>query len=229
MSTAASAEPRRASVSGDAETVSRILDGAYQAVVRRGLSKVSMSNIGESAGVSRGTLYRYFASKDEVLSALPDFILLRWEQDMRAAVASHPEPEDRLRVVMEAIIGYADRAPESLRLIQQEPELGLAMLKRNLPQTVRVVADLLEPVIEDAAVVRHRVVTGPEFAEIMLRIAMSGFLVPGTRTRQLAKRVASVWDFMSAVRSVDDQTPDAPGDRIAEVAPLSRGRRQRRA
>jgi AcrR family transcriptional regulator len=229
VSTAARAEPRRSAVSGDAETVSRILDGAYEAVVRRGLNKVSMSNIGESAGVSRGTLYRYFASKDEVLGALPDFILLRWEQDLRAAVASHPEPEDRLRVVMEAIIGYADQAPEALRLIQQEPELGLAMLRRNLPQTVRVVAELLAPVIEDAAVVRHRVVTGPELAEIILRIAMSGFLVPGTRTRQLAKRVANVWDFMSSTGSADEHTADVPSDRIAEVAPLSRGRRERRA
>ena len=46
------------------ETVNRILDGALRALARRGLRKLSMSDICEEAGISRGTLYRYFKSKD---------------------------------------------------------------------------------------------------------------------------------------------------------------------
>jgi AcrR family transcriptional regulator len=209
--------------------VERILDGALQAVARRGLQKVSMSDIGDSAGVSRGTLYRYFASRDDVLAALPDYILQRFEQRLRCAVAERSDPDDRLRVVMETIVGYADVAPEERRLIELAPEFGLTFLERNLPETVRVVADALEPVIENAAVVRARIITGPELAEIILRIAMSGFLVRGTRTRQLPKRVASVWNFLNAPASAEEKAAKTEPDGMAWVAQLPRTRPRRGA
>ncbi|WP_432198176.1 TetR/AcrR family transcriptional regulator [Streptomyces sp. bgisy027] len=217
-------EPRRATSPGEAGTVDRILDGALRAAARRGLQKLSMSDIGDSANVSRGTLYRYFASKDDVIAALPDHLLMRWEQHLRGAVAQQPRREDRVRVVMEAIIGYATASPELLRMIQLEPEFGLDFLERKLPDSVRIVADLLEPVIDDAAVVHARVITGPELAEILLRIAMSGFLVPGTRTRQLSRRVANFWDFMNVGVEETDH-----GERMAAVAQLSHGQRRRHA
>lgn len=227
MPRARSEQPRRA-VPGEPGTVERILDGALRAAARRGLQKLSMSDIGDNAAVSRGTLYRYFGSRDDVLAALPDHVLRRFEQYLAAAVAERPAPEDRLRVAMEAIIDYADSSPEALRLIQMEPEFGLIFLQRNLPETVRVVAGALEPVIEDAAVVRARIITGPELAEIMLRIAMSGFLVPGTRTRQLPKRVANVWDFLNTAAAEKAPEPDRP-DGIARVTQMPRPRRQRQA
>lgn len=193
------------------------------AIARRGLRKVTMTDIGESAAVSRGTLYRYFASKDDVLNALPDFLQRRWERDIRAAVADRPESADRLRVVMDAIIGYADTAPESLRLIRQEPAFGLTMLARNLPAAVRAVTDLLAPVIEEAAVVRDRAVTGPELAEIMLRVGMSGYLVPTTHTWQLGTRMAGVWDFLNTNEKIEAGTATEP-DRVANVADMPRRR-----
>jgi AcrR family transcriptional regulator len=51
-------------------TRERILDGAVQAVALHGLSKLGMSDVSRSAGVARGTVYRYFASRDELLNAL---------------------------------------------------------------------------------------------------------------------------------------------------------------
>jgi AcrR family transcriptional regulator len=208
--------------------VERILEGALRAVARRGLQKVSMSDIGDTAAVSRGTLYRYFASRDDVLAALPDYMLRQFERRLEAAVAEHPDPEDRLRIVMEVIVDYADTAPEALRLIQAEPELGLKFLERNLPETVRVVADALEPVIKDAAVVHARIITGPELAEIMLRIGMSGFLVRGTRTRQLPRRVANVWAFLNPAPGEKTATP-ARTDGVARIAELPRTGRRRHA
>ncbi|MGX1675546.1 TetR/AcrR family transcriptional regulator [Streptomyces sp. NPDC055400] len=221
-------EPRRAASPGEAGTVERILDGALRAAARRGLQKLSMSDIGDSANVSRGTLYRYFASKDDVIDALPDHLLLRWKQHLRQAVAQQPRPEERVRVVMEAITGYATASPELLRMIQLEPEFGLDFLERKLPDSVRIVADVLEPVIEDAAVVHARVITGPELAEILLRIAMSGFLVPGTRTRQLPKRVANFWDYVNVGVDVAAEEGDR-AKRMAAVAQLPRDQRRRHA
>ena len=51
-------------------TRTRILEGALQAIGRHGLAKLGMSDVSEHAGVSRGTLYRYFPSREELLQSL---------------------------------------------------------------------------------------------------------------------------------------------------------------
>ena len=50
-------------------SVIRILSGALDAIASRGVKRLSMSDIIDASGVSRGTLYRYFSNKDEVLGA----------------------------------------------------------------------------------------------------------------------------------------------------------------
>jgi DNA-binding phage protein len=53
-------------------SVIRILSGALDAIASRGARRLSMSDIIEASGVSRGTLYRYFSNKEEVLSAVAE-------------------------------------------------------------------------------------------------------------------------------------------------------------
>ncbi|ROO88026.1 TetR family transcriptional regulator [Actinocorallia herbida] len=221
MPTPPSTTPR-----GDADTVVRILDGAMRVAARKGIRKMSMSDISESAGVSRGTVYRYFPSKDHVLGSLTNHALHRWEQHMRAAVAARPRAADRLRVVMDSIVGYGEACPEALEIIRLDQDLGLTFLHSCLPDTVRIMADLLEPVIDEAAVVRARVITGPELAELVYRIGLAAFLVPATRTKQLPRRVAAVWDFLNgaalSVHGADEET----GESQAEITQFTGGSRR---
>jgi len=47
-----------------------VLEAATSCILKKGLDKTSMSDIAERAGVSRRTLYRTFASKEELYAAL---------------------------------------------------------------------------------------------------------------------------------------------------------------
>lgn len=51
-----------------------ILDAAAAEIARYGYDRANVNTIAERAGIGRGTIYLYFASKDEVLSALLDTI-----------------------------------------------------------------------------------------------------------------------------------------------------------
>ncbi|MBW2386656.1 MAG: helix-turn-helix transcriptional regulator, partial [Deltaproteobacteria bacterium] len=51
-------------------TRERLLQGALRAVASRGLAKLSMSDVSEFAGLSRGTAYRYFSNTEELLREL---------------------------------------------------------------------------------------------------------------------------------------------------------------
>src|ERR1700730_15789368 len=81
-----------------AETVSAILEAAAQVLEAGGLAAFTTNAVAERAGVSIGTLYQYFADKNEV------------SQDLRPRVRQallgeiDPTPEGRVRVMIRAMI-----------------------------------------------------------------------------------------------------------------------------
>ncbi|MFN2217094.1 MAG: helix-turn-helix domain-containing protein, partial [Anaerolineae bacterium] len=59
-----------------------ILDAAHQVFAERGFHDTRMSDIAQVAGVSQGTLYHYFASKDDLFLAL----CFTWADLMEAGI-----------------------------------------------------------------------------------------------------------------------------------------------
>lgn len=53
-----------------AQTSGRILDAAERCMARYGLRRVSMGDVAAEAGVSRGSVYRYFADRDALVDAV---------------------------------------------------------------------------------------------------------------------------------------------------------------
>lgn len=61
--------PRQARAVG---AVDAILDAAFQLLEAEGVEKLTTNHIAERAGVSIGTLYQYFAGKQDILAALAE-------------------------------------------------------------------------------------------------------------------------------------------------------------
>ncbi|MDT5219408.1 MAG: hypothetical protein QOF15_1513, partial [Mycobacterium sp.] len=57
----------------DTSTRQRILAATAEVLARSGKTKLSLSEVATQAGVSRPTLYRWFASKEELLSAFAQY------------------------------------------------------------------------------------------------------------------------------------------------------------
>ena len=109
-------------------TEQRILDAAMAAMAVHGLAKLSLEDVAREAGMSRQTVYRYFGSKDALVTAT----ILREEQgfldQMAKAVVAHRD----VRPAMEAAIVTGLRAarehPLLDRLLATEPEALLPFL-----------------------------------------------------------------------------------------------------
>ena len=52
------------------QSITKILNAAFELMARNGYEATSISQIASKAGVSKGLMYNYFASKEELLQAL---------------------------------------------------------------------------------------------------------------------------------------------------------------
>jgi AcrR family transcriptional regulator len=82
----------------------RILETAYELFSRRGVRDVGADEVIESAGVAKATLYRHFASKDELVIAFLEQREERWTLGWVEAEARRrgSTPEEQLLAIFDA-------------------------------------------------------------------------------------------------------------------------------
>ena len=81
-------------------TEERILSAALGLVGRRGVKRLGMQEVSEAAGVSRGTLYRYFPSKDHLLDAVAAYDEGRFAIGLAEVLAPVTEPAERIHTLV---------------------------------------------------------------------------------------------------------------------------------
>ena len=160
-------------------TRDRILEGALLAMGRVGMRRLTMSDVSERSGLSRGTVYRYFPSKEDLLAVLAEYERDRFSDGLRHALEGIPEEELRLDLVVEYIINYLRQHPALTLLIDTEPAFVLGFLSQQLPVFRRITEELIDPVMRNTVPVKEGWVTVAELNELLLRVVLSVFLVPG--------------------------------------------------
>jgi AcrR family transcriptional regulator len=115
----------------DNSTRERLLAATAEVLGRHGMTKLSLSEVALQAGVSRPTLYRWFASKRELLDAFVVWERLYYERAVAEATAGLPACE-RLDAALRVIVEYQQRYP-GLRMIDIEPQHVIRRLARVIP------------------------------------------------------------------------------------------------
>jgi len=121
------------------ESVEALLESAARVLVREGYARATTDRIAQTAGVSIGTLYEYFANKDDLFDALI-------RRELAAVVeavagtdlpAKAPLAEKLQRLVLVAM-GAMRHGPELIRSLEQVPRA--AFRRRLADARTRVVA-----------------------------------------------------------------------------------------
>lgn len=188
------------------DTVSKILDGAISALVRQGPKKFSMSDICEQAGVARGTLYRYFKSKDEVLEAVGDHVSGMLSEAIQEAIAISPDLDQRIFVVLEAMTGFWSSHPDLLLLGKREPGFTLEYISRALGGFRPLLHTALDPVLSNSAVVTSGVADEERVIDLLLRVVFTYYYIP---VNDSADRTAA-WNILTALTGPAATASDAP-------------------
>jgi AcrR family transcriptional regulator len=84
------------------ERKAQILEAAKESFTERGFHKTRMSDIAEASGLSKGTLYWYFESKDAIILSLLERVFEPELQDLKSLLNDDQSAKERL-------LAYAER------------------------------------------------------------------------------------------------------------------------
>ena len=143
--------------------------GAHPGGDRRGPcplgdSKLSLSDVAATAGVSRPTLYRWFVSKETLLEAFGVYEQQKYDAGIADAVAGL-DGEARLDAILRFIVEF-QHTYSLRRIVDVEPEHVVYQMNRVMP----IMRDRLRPHFP-----------GPDgliVANVVTRIALSHALIP---------------------------------------------------
>jgi AcrR family transcriptional regulator len=86
----------------------------------RGFPGTDMQAVADAAGVAKGTLYLYFASKEELFLAATDQGIRRMREVVNGEADLEPDPLKRMRVAVRAYLQFFRNHPEQVELMLQE-------------------------------------------------------------------------------------------------------------
>lgn len=156
------------------QTVGAILHAAARVFGDLGYANTSTNHIAEKAGVSIGSLYQYFPSKDAILVALA-------EQHVENAFAAVLEevrekrdapPRELLRVLVDALLRAHMKEPRLHRVIFEEAHLLDSQFRRRLEELDDRALHLAREIIAERC--NELAVDNPEMASFVVVHVLEG-------------------------------------------------------
>ena len=80
----------------------------YRAISEKGVHRVSLQEIADRAGVSKGIILYHFGTKNRLMLATMDWVLQRNADRIRKAISAETDPERQVLVMIEVIFRNAD-------------------------------------------------------------------------------------------------------------------------
>jgi len=127
----------------------RLLDATLEVAAVHGISRLSVGDVAKRAGLSRQTLYKHFASRDELVSRTVLREAGRMVELVIAAAALHDDPIASLEAAVLETLHLVRDHPLLDRLIATEPEALLPLLIDGQGAVLGAIRAISEQIIEE--------------------------------------------------------------------------------
>jgi AcrR family transcriptional regulator len=183
-------------------TADSIVQAARRAIAEGGPERLTLSAVASAAGVSRPTLYRWFATKADLLAAITRYEQEQFDAGLAVVIEGHRSPRRRLEAALRYLVTYLD-TETSPNSISADPAFALQSLNESLQPYSTSLARLLDDALLEVPAVQIGALSKEQAAELFLRMAFSHFLLPHPDPEVF---LATMCDFAQisrrAVRSV---------------------------
>ena len=178
-------------------TEERILTAALGLIGRRGVRRLGMQEIAEAAGVSRGTLYRYFPSKDHVLTAAADFDERRFSIGLDEVLAAAGAPEEQIGAFMAYAFDFI-RSHPCRPLFESESGFVMSYLLDHLPSLRAELVLRLGDALDTVPAVAAGTLDREQLVDVIVRLFAASWIIPESDDASLVHSVNCILQTTSA-------------------------------
>jgi AcrR family transcriptional regulator len=98
----------------------QILETAAQLFAKHGYAGTDTQLLAEKLGVGKGTIYRYFPSKEELFLAAADRVMRQMKKQVDACIKDIADPLDQIEEAIRAYLAFFAEHPDFVELLMQE-------------------------------------------------------------------------------------------------------------
>jgi AcrR family transcriptional regulator len=98
----------------------QILEAAAKLFARYGYADTDTQLLVEELGVGKGTLYRYFSSKQDIFLAAVDRVIRRAHEVIETGIQGVHDPLDQIATAIRVYLGFFAEHPDFVELLMQE-------------------------------------------------------------------------------------------------------------
>ncbi|MGP4057988.1 TetR/AcrR family transcriptional regulator [Mycobacterium sp. 4D054] len=173
-------------MSGPDSATQHILDAAVVEFERHGFRRVALDDVARRAGVSRTTIYRRFANKDELVGAVIERENVRLFADI-AAELKQAGPQSNYYVEAFTLSILKFRGHRVLhQMITDEPGLVLELAGRHHRAAIERMAEALRTIFPPGFADRIGAEAVDDLADTILRYAAMVLLLPSAQPLETA-------------------------------------------
>jgi AcrR family transcriptional regulator len=149
-------------------TRDQILDAAVEVLRRHGLEKTAVVDVARALGMSHGSIYRHFKSKEALIDAVAERWLATVSEPLAAIAESRRGPEARLRLWFETLVKLKRKKvlddPELFAVYHAVAEAAHVVVRRHVAELHRQ----LIAIVEDGGARGEFRLRQPELAAVAL-------------------------------------------------------------
>jgi AcrR family transcriptional regulator len=166
----------------DAEARKRIVDAAVDRIQRRGPRHTTLSDIANDVGITRPTIYRYFASIEDLLAAAAEVALDGWTARIGDMTKN---TDDAVDLLTEAVAFLIERLPDEplLALLLETDRMKLVGRQMVMPAAIARSRTMLEHTKIDWKALGFNGTRLDELVEFLLRMIQSMVIAPSDPAR----------------------------------------------
>ena len=168
---------RGAPPADDTEARKRILGAALNSIERRGPRLTTLTEVAADVGITRPTIYRYFASTEELLAAAARIALDHWTARIGRLVGHLTDPAD---VLVEAVASVIEQLPDEplLAVLLESDRMRVMSRQMVMPAAISRSRAMLERTGVDWAAAGFAGPRMDDLVEYVLRMIQSMVIAP---------------------------------------------------
>jgi len=176
---------RQGFTSEHGDLADRILDATRRLLVTAGARKLSLSDVATLAGVSRPTIYRYFASKEDLIDALGAQERRRFDAAMERAMTGVAGVA-RLEAAVDVVVSFVSDQPPG-RQLDLDPGFALEQMAQALPMITKGLTAVVQQCARENGI--DAAVSARGLAGAIARVALSHYLFPDTDPTAMRRQI----------------------------------------